>query len=98
MIEYSAYEEMAAKEMQHILGEAGEKFDVRHIAVEHRLGELALGDASIAIVTAHARRAPAIDAMRYVIEQLKHRVPIWKLEHYADGSRHWVSAASSPAA
>ena len=97
MIEYSAYEEMAAKEMDQILGEAVEKFGVRQIAVEHRLGELAIGEASIAIATAHPRRAPAIDAMRYAIEQLKQRVPIWKLEHYADGSRNWVNAGTRPA-
>jgi molybdopterin synthase catalytic subunit len=98
MIEYSAYEEMAATEMEQIVSEAAEKFGVRQIAVEHRLGELAIGDASIAIATAHSHRAAAIDAMRYVIEELKQRVPIWKLEHYADGSRHWVSAASSQTA
>jgi molybdopterin synthase catalytic subunit len=94
MIEYSAYEEMAAKEMDRIVGEAAEKFGVQQIAVEHRLGELAIGEASIAIATAHPRRGPAIDAMRYAIEQLKARVPIWKLEHYADGSRNWVNAGT----
>jgi molybdopterin synthase catalytic subunit len=94
MIEYSAYEEMAAKEMDRIVGEAAEKFGVQQIAVEHRLGELAIGEASIAIATAHPRRSPAIDAMRYAIEQLKARVPIWKLEHYADGSRNWVNAGT----
>jgi molybdopterin synthase catalytic subunit len=94
MIEYSAYEEMATKEMESIVAEAAERFGVNCIAVEHRLGELAIGDASVAIATAHSRRAPAIDAMRYVIEQLKQRVPIWKLEHYADGSRNWVNAGT----
>jgi molybdopterin synthase catalytic subunit len=60
------------------------------IAIEHRLGELSLGDVSVAIAVSHARRAPALDACRYVIEELKKRVPIWKREHYADGSRAWV--------
>jgi len=94
MIEYSAYEEMAQSEMRRILAEAAEKFAVGQIAVEHRLGTLAIGDASIAIATGNPRRAPAIDAMRYVIEELKRRVPIWKLEHYADGSRQWVNAGT----
>jgi Molybdopterin converting factor, large subunit len=97
MIEYSAYEEMAAREMDLILGEAAAQFEVTHIAVEHRLGELAIGEASVAIATAHPRRAPAMDSMRYVIEQLKQRVPIWKLEHYADGSRNWVNAGTGQA-
>jgi molybdopterin synthase catalytic subunit len=58
--------------------------------VEHRIGTLGLGDVSVAVVVAHPHRAPALDANRYVIEELKRRVPIWKLEHYADGSREWV--------
>ena len=93
-IEYSAYESMAEKEMTDILSEAHEKFAVSHVAVEHRLGELAIGDASVVIAVAHAHRAPAIDATRYIIEELKRRVPIWKLELYADGSRDWVAAAT----
>jgi molybdopterin synthase catalytic subunit len=49
---------------------------------------------SVAVVAAHAHRAPALDATRYVIEQLKQRVPIWKLEHYTDGTREWVGAGT----
>lgn len=91
-IEYTAYAEMAAKEMRAIAAEAQQKFDnVRPaIAIEHRIGRLALGDVSVAIVVAHPHRAPALDACRYIIEELKKRVPIWKREHYADGSRAWV--------
>ena len=94
LIEYSAYETMAEKEIGDIIREAGDKFRVEHIVVEHRLGEIAIGEASVAVVAAHPHRAPAIDAMRYAVEELKQRVPIWKLEHYADGSREWVSASS----
>jgi molybdopterin synthase catalytic subunit len=94
-IEYSAYRTMAEREMTAIVREADAQFGVSRLVLEHRLGTLALGDASVAIAAAHAHRAPALDAMRYVIEQLKRRVPIWKLEHYLDGSREWVGAASS---
>ncbi len=94
-IEYSAYEPMAEKEIAEIVAEASVKFGVQHIVVEHRLGELCVGEASVAVVTAHPHRAAAIDAMRYCVEELKRRVPIWKREHYADGSRDWVSAATS---
>jgi molybdopterin synthase catalytic subunit len=91
-IEYSAYEEMAEREMHAIVDEVAGKFDgvSPTIAIEHRLGELSLGDISVAIAVSHARRAPALDACRYVIEELKKRVPIWKREHYADGTRAWV--------
>lgn len=94
MIEYSAYDAMADKEIADIAAEAAERFGVPAIVVEHRLGELAIGDASVAVVTAHPHRAPALDAMRYVVEELKRRVPIWKREHYADGSRDWVNSSS----
>jgi molybdopterin synthase catalytic subunit len=91
-IEYSAYRAMAEREMRTIANEAAEKFEVTRLVVEHRLGTLGLGDVSVAVVAAHPRRAPALDATRYVIEQLKQRVPIWKLEHYRDGTREWVGA------
>jgi molybdopterin synthase catalytic subunit len=92
-IEYSAYRSMAEREMADIVREASEKFATPDIVVEHRLGELAIGDASVAIAVAHPRRGAAYDASRYVIEQLKKRVPIWKLEHYVDGTREWVNAS-----
>ena len=94
-IEYSAYRSMAEREMRSIANEACEKFGVTRLIVEHRLGTLGLGDVSVAVVAAHAHRAPALDANRYVIEQLKRRVPIWKLEHYHDGTREWVGAGSN---
>jgi len=89
-IEYQAYQGMAVREMEAILLRARDRFAVDHIVVEHRLGMLGLGDASIAIVAAHAHRQPAMDATRFLIEEIKQTVPIWKLEHYADGTREWV--------
>jgi molybdopterin synthase catalytic subunit len=89
-IDYSAYAAMAARELAAIAREAAERFATAHVVVEHRLGALGLGEASVAIAVAHPRRAPAYDASRYVIEELKKRVPIWKREHYADGTREWV--------
>jgi molybdopterin synthase catalytic subunit len=89
-IDYSAYDAMAVREMTHVVSEAAERFGTPHIVVEHRVGFLALTDVSIAIAVSHARRAPAMDAARYVIEEIKKRVPIWKREHYVDGTREWV--------
>jgi molybdopterin synthase catalytic subunit len=93
-IEYSAYRSMAEREMATIAREASERFGVDRLVVEHRLGALGLGDISVAVVAAHAHRAPALDASRYVIEQLKRRVPIWKLELYEDGAREWVGGTA----
>jgi molybdopterin synthase catalytic subunit len=89
---------MAEREMGAIATEVQERFGVSRVVIEHRLGELTLGDVSVAVVAAHAHRAPALDANRYVIEELKRRVPIWKLELYRDGTREWVGAGSGMSA
>jgi molybdopterin synthase catalytic subunit len=89
-IEYSAYMSMASAELERILDEAEARFGVSALVVEHRIGLLGLGDVSVAIATAHQHRTPALDCTRYVIEEIKKRVPIWKKEHYADGTREWV--------
>jgi molybdopterin synthase catalytic subunit len=94
-IDYSAYTSMAESELERILAEAQDRFGVMAIVVEHRVGGLALGDVSVAIVAAHVHRAPALDCTRFVIEEIKKRVPIWKREHYADGAREWVDPTAS---
>jgi molybdopterin synthase catalytic subunit len=94
-IEYSAYTAMAADELMRILQEAAQRFDGLRAVVEHRVGTLGVQDISVAIAVAHARRAPALDASRFIIEELKRRVPIWKREHYVDGDRHWVDPTAA---
>jgi molybdopterin synthase catalytic subunit len=89
-IEYSAYTPMAERELEAIAREAAERFGTNDIVVEHRLGRLALLEASVVIAVAHPHRAQAYDASRYIIEQLKRRVPVWKREEYVDGTREWV--------
>lgn len=89
-IEYSAYEAMAARELAVIAEEAVARFDGTDVAIVHRLGELALEDASVGIAVAHAHRGVAYDVSRWIIEELKRRVPIWKREQYVDGTREWV--------
>lgn len=96
-IDYTAYSAMAQLEMQRIADEALHKWPATRIVVEHRLGYLELGEASIAIVAAHARRTPSLEVMRFLIEEIKKRVPIWKREHYADGTREWVDPTGSTA-
>jgi molybdopterin synthase catalytic subunit len=94
-IEYTAYAAMAGKEMAAIATEAREKFSGSFVVIVHRIGELAIGDASVAIATANAHRDAAYQASRYVIEQLKARVPIWKREHYTDGTREWIDPTAN---
>jgi molybdopterin synthase catalytic subunit len=89
-IEYSAYESMAEREMSAVLTEAEAMNEGVVVVVEHRVGRLDVGEASIAIVAAHAHRARALDALRYAIDEIKKRAPIWKREIYADGSETWV--------
>ena len=95
-LEYSAYEPMAVAECARILAEAEAQWPVT-VTLEHRLGRLAIGDTAVAIVAAADHRAASFDACRYVIEQVKRRVPIWKREDYADGSSEWVDPTRSGA-
>lgn len=89
-IEYTAYEAMADAELERVIGEVKARHPGLRVAVLHRLGLLRVGEASVAIACVHPHRAPALDACRYVIEELKRRVPIWKRELYTDGTREWV--------
>ncbi len=93
-IEYTTYRAMAERELGTIVVEAGAEFPGVDVVVEHRVGTLALGEASIVIAVAHAHRDAAYEASRRIIEETKRRVPIWKREHYADGTREWVHAGS----
>ena len=89
-IDYAAYEGMALRELQAIVDEGAARFGTAHVVVEHRLGELQVEDVSVGIAVGHAHRDAAYAVSRWVIEELKRRVPIWKREHYTDGTREWV--------
>jgi molybdopterin synthase catalytic subunit len=97
-IEYTAYASMAATELQAIADEASERFDSPDVAIVHRLGELTLEEASVGIAVAHPHRGEAYALSRWVIEELKRRVPIWKREQYVDGTREWVDPTAHVAA
>jgi molybdopterin synthase catalytic subunit len=88
-LDYSAYEAMAEAECARIVAEAEARWPCA-IALEHRIGTLQVGDAAVAIAAASAHRDEAFAACRYVIEELKRRVPIWKREYFADGTVEWV--------
>jgi len=91
-IDYSAYEAMADEEIERILAEAHERWPDARVMLEHRLGLIPAGEASIAIAAAAPHRDEAFAACRHVIEEVKKRLPIWKKELRGDGSEKWVEA------
>jgi molybdopterin synthase catalytic subunit len=91
-LSYSAYDAMAESVCGEIVAEAAARWPVR-VALQHRLGDLEIGDVAVAIAVAGGHRDEAFAACRYVIEELKRRVPIWKREMFADGTTEWVNAA-----
>src|SRR3989449_10482831 len=95
-IEYSAYEEMVEGELGRIVAEVGERWSGARVALRHRLGVIRTGEASVAIVAAAPHRAQAFEACRYVIEEVKRRVPVWKKELRADGTEVWVDSSGRP--
>ena len=88
-ITYSAYESMASRRLEVIVGELQAENSSLCIYIEHRLGSLEVGEASVVIATASPHREQAYAASRTALERLKAEVPIWKREHYDDGSRVW---------
>lgn len=93
---YDAYVEMAEPVLAEIAREAAERLGTDRVAVVHRVGELDIGEVSVAIAVSSPHRAEAFDASRYVIEEIKKRLPVWKKEHYTDGTAEWVEGAVPP--
>ena len=90
---YEAYERMALKEMEKLIGRAREKFEIENIGIVHRLGKLEIGETSVVISVAAPHRRAAFEACEWLIKELKRTVPIWKKEVYADGEI-WVAGES----
>ncbi|MGH2463028.1 MAG: molybdenum cofactor biosynthesis protein [Candidatus Limnocylindria bacterium] len=86
-LEYEAYPEMAEATLRAVAGEVVERWPGCVAAVVHRTGVVPIGEAAVVIVTAAPHRADAYEANRYVIEAIKQRLPIWKLERFADGTQ-----------
>ena len=93
-LEYEVYGELAAKEGERILSEARRKFAIRSATCAHRVGRLQIGEIAVWIGVSAEHRDAAFAACRYIIDQLKARVPIWKKEHHARGSSRWVQPVS----
>jgi len=90
-LEYEAFEELAVREGERIVAEACARFGVRNARCVHRIGDLPLGEIAVWVGVSAPHRDEAFRACRYIIDEVKHRVPIWKKEHYVDGDSGWVN-------
>jgi molybdopterin synthase catalytic subunit len=95
-LDYEAYEDMALQQLESLASEALKKFQIRDVAIVHRLGRLEIGETSVLIVVASAHRGPAFDGCRWIIDTLKKIVPIWKKEYFEDGAV-WADGEPFPA-
>jgi molybdopterin synthase catalytic subunit len=95
-LDYEAYEEMALQQLESLADQALGRFQIRDVAIVHRLGRLEIGETSVLIVVASAHRAAAFDACHWLIDTLKQTVPIWKKEHFEDGAC-WADGEPFPA-
>ena len=93
-LEYEAHAAIAEKEGARIVAEARERFTITTAYCEHRVGKLAIGDCAVWVGVSAPHRGAAFDACRYIIDETKARVPIWKKEHYASGATGWVNCAT----
>jgi adenylyltransferase/sulfurtransferase len=90
-LEYEAFEPLALKEAERIMAEAVQRFGIEHAACVHRIGDLGNGDLAVWVGASARHRHEAFLACRYIIDEVKHRVPIWKKEHYQNGDSGWVN-------
>ena len=96
-LEYEGYEQLGVKEGERIIVEALDRFDIANARCIHRLGELEIGALAVWVGVSAAHRDAAFAACRYIIDEVKHRVPIWKKEHFADGNSGWVNCEACAA-
>ena len=94
-LEYEAYEEMAEQMLKDLVASSFDQWALEEIKILHRLGRVWLGQIAVAIEVKSAHRDEAYQASRYLIEEIKHRIPIWKKEYFADGTSEW-SLCQSP--
>jgi len=90
-LEYEVYRPVAEQEGARIIAEAHARFGISHALCIHREGLLELGDVAVIVCVSSAHRGAAFDACRYIIDEVKSRLPIWKKEHYAGGLSEWVN-------
>ena len=94
-LEYEGYQPMALKEMEKLITQAHDKFEIENVGIVHRLGKLEIGETSVVISVAAPHRRAAFEACEWLIKELKRTVPIWKKEVYADGET-WIEGENKP--
>ena len=97
-LEYEAYGPLAVREGDTVIAEAMQRFDIAHATCIHRVGALAIGEMAVWVGVSAAHRDAAFRACRYIIDEIKHRVPVWKKEYFTDGTSEWVNCAGCVAA
>lgn len=93
-LQYEAYGPMAVEELEAVAREAVERFSVERVAARHRTGLLRPGDVAVGVAVGAAHRDAAFEACRWIMEELKARVPLWKHERYADGEERWLDGVT----
>ncbi|MAF82842.1 MAG: molybdopterin-converting factor chain 2 [Chromatiales bacterium] len=97
-LEYEAFESLGTKEGERIIREAEQRFGISTVYCVHRLGKLEIGDLAVIVGVSTPHRGEAFEACRYIIDEVKHRVPVWKKEHYVNGDSGWVNCERCAAA
>lgn len=92
---YEAYEDMALAVMRQLADEALKRWPVGRCAIIHRIGLVGIGEASVIVSVGCVHRRDAFEACRYLIDRLKEDVPVWKREHFSDGTTEWVGGDPS---
>lgn len=97
-LEYQAYEPMALQVFTSIAAQLRQRWpDVNRVVIHHRIGRLRIGEISVLVAVGCPHRSEAFEACKYAIDTLKHNAPIWKKEHWSDGSSSWVSIGACEA-
>ncbi|MBP8252880.1 MAG: molybdenum cofactor biosynthesis protein MoaE [Herpetosiphon sp.] len=91
-LEYEAYPEMAETMLAQVASEAQHQFAIGKVAVWHRIGRLEIGETAVLVVVGSAHREAAFQAAAFIMDRIKEVVPIWKCEHWADGTHEWVGS------
>jgi len=96
-LEYEAHAPLATREGEVILGEARRRFALLSAAGRHRVGHLEIGECAVWVGVTAPHRGAGFEACRYIIDELKQRLPIWKKEHYRDGDSSWINCVTGSA-
>ncbi|MGG9972583.1 molybdenum cofactor biosynthesis protein MoaE [Ferruginibacter sp. SUN002] len=88
-LEYEAQESLAVKMIANIITEAKQKWDLNIAIAQHRTGKVGVSESAVVVITASAHRSEAYAANRFIIDKIKHEVPIWKCEYFTDGTKEW---------